>query len=325
MRAVVIPRFGGPEVLEIQDVPLPEPGPGQVRVRVRAFGLNRADLIQRRGHYPPPPDVPQDIPGLEYAGVIDALGPDVSNLQVGDGAMGIVGGGSCAEFVITAADHVLSTPSQLSHLEAAAVPEVFMTAHDALERLCVRADEWVLVHAVGSGVGTAAVQLIAARGGRSVGTSRTADKLERAGSLGMNTGIDSNSEDWAKAVREATGKGAHACVDLVGGVLFPDTLKAMSSKGRIILVGLTAGLKAEVNLGLILQKRLRIEGTVLRVRSHQEKADLVRSVTDQVLPLFDSGELRPIVDRTFSFEEIRAAHEYMETNANFGKIVVAVS
>ena len=324
MRAVVITRPGGPEVLEIQDRPVPVPGPGQVRVRVSAFGINRADVLQRRGHYPPPPDVPQDIPGLEYAGEVEVVGEGVGGVSRGDRVMGIVGGGSYAEALVCPAEHVVPIPQNLPFVEAAAIPEVFMTAHDALERLQVRPDEWVLVHAVGSGVGTAAVQLIWARGARSVGTSRTAAKLQRAAELGLHAGVDTSQQEFVPAVKEITGGGANAVVDLIGGASFPGTLSAMANRGRILLVGLTAGLRAEVDLGVILRKRLHIEGTVLRSRSSEEKTDLVRSFTEKVIPLFSSGQVRPVVDRTFPFEETRAAHEHMEANANFGKIVVTV-
>ena len=324
MRAVVITHPGGPEVLEIRDLPFPDPGPGQVRIQVRAFGVNRADLLQRRGLYPPPPDVPQDIPGLEFAGEIETLGQGVKGLSPGTRVMGIVGGGAYAEALVCHAEHVVRVPGELSWVDAAAIPEVFMTAHDALERLDVRADEWVLVHAVGSGVGTAALQLISRFGARCVGTSRTAAKLERARAMGLAAGIDTAAEELVPAVKKITGGGAHAAVDLVGGKTFSATLKAMAPRGRVILVGLTGGLRAEVDLGVILSKRLRIEGTVLRARSVAEKTRLTRSFTESVLPLFAAGRARPVVDRTFPFGEISNAHAHMESNANFGKIVIAV-
>lgn len=325
MRAVVITHPGGPEVLEIRDLPFPDPGPGQVRIQVRAFGVNRADLLQRRGLYPPPADVPEDIPGLEFAGEVESLGQGVEGLSPGDRVMGIVGGGSYAEALVCHAEHVVRVPGELSWVDAAAIPEVFMTAHDALERLDVHADEWVLVHAVGSGVGTAALQLISSRGARCVGTSRTAAKLERARAMGLAAGIDTAAEELVPAVKKITGGGAHAAVDLVGGKTFSATLKALAPRGRVILVGLTGGLRAEVNLGVILSKRLRIEGTVLRARSVAEKTRLTRSFTESVLPLFAAGLARPVLDRTFPLDKISNAHEYMESNANFGKIVITVS
>lgn len=325
MRGVVISRSGGPEVLEVGEVPTPEPGPGQVRVRVRAFGINRADLLQRRGLYPPPSDAPRNIPGLEYAGEIDVLGAGVRDQVVGDRVMGIVGGGAYAEYVTTPAAHVLPVPEGLSFQEAAAIPEAFLTAHDALEQLGVAAGEWVMIHAVGSGVGTAALQLVLARRARCIGTSRTPAKLERAAALGMDVGVNTVTEDLVAKAREITGRGVQAVLDLVGGPRLGATLEALAPRGRLILVGLTAGARAEVDLRLILGNRLRIIGTVLRSRSTDEKTMLVRSFREAVLPLFPSRRVHAILDRVYDFREIRSAHQYVESNANFGKVVVRLS
>jgi putative PIG3 family NAD(P)H quinone oxidoreductase len=325
MRAVVITQPGDPEVLALQQVAEPEPGPGQVRVRVAAFGLNRADLLQRRGMYPAPPGWPQDIPGLEYSGEVEALGPEVTGVAVGDRVMGIVGGGSYAEYVLTPAVHAMPVPAGMTLIDAAAIPEVFVTAHDALERLTVAPDEWVLVHAVGSGVGTAAVQLIAARRAWCIGTSRTAAKLARAAELGMQVGVDITSEDLSAAVRHHTGGGAHAALDLVGGKLFSATLEALRPRGRLILVGLTAGRQVDLDLSVILRKRLRVEGTVLRARSEEEKEQLCQSFTRSIVPLFESQQLRVVIDRIFPWEQVREAHGYLESNVNFGKVVVQVA
>ena len=325
MRAVIITGPGEPEVLEIREVPVPDPGPGEVRVGVRAFALNRADLLQRRGMHPAPADSPQDIPGLEYAGVVDALGPDVEDLSVGDRVMGIVGGGAYAQYLITPAAHAVAMPSALTFEEAAAIPEAFITAHDALERLAVTEGEWVLVHAVGSGVGTAAVQLIKAREAKCVGTSRTRRKLDEVVGLGMDEGIDTSEEDMVAAVQRITGRGANAAVDLVGGSMFPATVEAMAPRGRIIVVGLTAGRRADLDLGLVMRKRLRIEGTVLRARSRNGKTAVVQSFRQQVLPLFSTRRLRAVVGRVFSFDEIRTAHEYLESNVSYGKVVVRMA
>jgi putative PIG3 family NAD(P)H quinone oxidoreductase len=322
VRAIVIARPGGPEVLEIRDVATPAPGEGDVRVRVRAFGINRADLLQRRGLYPAPPDAPADIPGLEYAGEVHALGATVRGLAVGDRVMGIVGGGSYAEYVLTPATHVVPMPAAMSFEDAGAIPEAFLTAHDALEQIAVVSGEWVLIHAVGSGVGTAAVQLVRARGARSVGTSRTRAKLEHAAELGMDAGIDTTAEELVAAVKRITGAGAHAVVDLIGGADFTASLKALAPRGRLIVVGLTAGSRAEVDLSLVLRQRLRIQGTVLRSRSKEEKTEITASFARDVLPLFAAKRAVPVVDRVFAFEEIREAHAYVETNANFGKVVV---
>jgi len=315
LRAVLIARPGGPEVLELRDVPPPLPADGEVRVRVRAFGINRADLLQRRGLYPAPPDAPRDIPGLEFAGEVEKSGEKV---------MGIVGGGAYAEYVTVPADQSIPIPTGLSFAEAAAVPEAFLTAFDALERLAVAAGDWVLVHAVGSGVGTAAVQLIHARGARSVGTSRTPAKLEKARALGLDEGVVGTPDDLRRSVRAATGTGVHAAVDLIGGPLFPVTLEVLRDRGRLILVGLTAGARAEVDLGVILRKRLRVEGTVLRTRDRVEKAALAAAFRAAVLPLFERGILQPVLDRTLPLERVAEAHARLEANENFGKVVVEV-
>lgn len=325
MRAIVIRQPGDPHVLEMRNVVTPEPGRGEIRVRVRAFGINRADTLQRRGLYPAPPGVPPDIPGMEYAGEVDAVGADCRGVAVGDPVMGIVGGGSYAEFLVTPSTHATRIPPGLSFPEAAGIPEVFITAHDALERLAVTANEWVLVHAVGSGVGTAAVQLIEARDARCIGTSRTRAKLAKATELGMRAGVDTSAEDLTSAIQRITGKGVHATIDLIGGPLFPVTLEAMAPRGRVIIVGLTAGRTAKVDLGVIMRKRLRIEGTVLRPRSTEEKADAVRAFAAAVLPLFETRRLQPVIDRVFPFTETPDAHAYMETDGNVGKIVVEIN
>lgn len=324
MRAAIITRPGDPDVFAIKDVPDPIPGPGEVRVRVAAVGVNRADLLQRRGMYPAPPGWPQDIPGLEFAGRIDALGPDVEGLDPGAPVMGIVGGGSYATLLVTRADHTIPVPAGMSLTDAAAIPEVFITAHDALVRLAVTRGEWVLVHAVGSGVGTAAVQLIRAREALSIGTSRTAAKLERAMQLGLDAGIDTGAEELVGAVRRVVPEGVHAVVDLLGGSFLPRTLETLRTKGRLILVGLTAGRNAEVDLGLVMRQRLRIEGTVLRARPAEEKTSIARSFEQTVLPLFEAGKIRPVVDSIFELDEVGAAHRYVEANENFGKVIVTL-
>ncbi len=325
MRAVVITKPGGPEVLEIRDTPDPEPSAGEVRVRVSAFGINRADLLQRKGLYPAPPGVPKDIPGLEYAGLVDALGERAEGIAAGDRVMGIVGGGAYAEYVIAPAGQAVSIPDGMPFERAAAIPEAFITAHDAIVRLCVTQGEWVLVHAIGSGVGTAALQLIKARGARCIGTSRTAAKLDRATALGMDAGVDTAAQKkFSDSVLKIAGVGAEAAIDLVGGKLFPETLKSMAPRGHVMLVGLTAGNRADVDLGLILRKRLRLEGTVVRSRSKDEKIEATEAFREAVLPSMASGEINPVVDRTFPLEEVGAAHTYMESNANFGKVVVLI-
>jgi putative PIG3 family NAD(P)H quinone oxidoreductase len=308
----------------MRDVAVPEPGAGQIRVRVHSFGLNRADLLQRIGRYPAPPESPQEIPGLEHAGEVDALGAGVQGVAVGDRVMGIVGGGAYAEYLVTAADHVVQIPRGMSYEYAAAIPEVFITAHDALERLNVTKGEWVLVHAVGSGVGTAAAQLICMRGARCIGTSRKDVKLAQARELGMTAGFNTANGEFVDKVLRLTHRGVDAAVDLVGGKFFPQTLECMAHRGRIIIVGLSAGTRADTDLGTVLRRRLNIEGTVLRSRNAAEKADAVAAFGNAVLPLLADGRVVAVVDRVFGFDAVAAAHAYLESNASFGKVVVQV-
>jgi len=324
MKAVIITRPGGPEVLEIQERPKPEPGVGQIRVRVRASALNRADLMQREGNYPVPPGVPADMPGMEYAGEVDAIGPSATLWKNGDRVMGIIGGAGHAEYLCVNEREAIPVPKALSWEDAAAIPEVFLTAYDALfARLALRTGETVLIHAVGSGVGTAAVQIARVAGARVVGTARSPDKLERAKKLGLDVAIDASRGDWVAQVEAAIGAArVHAVVDLVGGNYFEGNLRVLALRGRIVVVGLTAGANTPFNLGALLQKRLTVVGTMLRSRDPEEKIALARDFSERVVPLFDAGELKPVVDRVFSFDEIRAAHELMKSNATFGKLVL---
>jgi NADPH:quinone reductase len=324
MRAIVITRPGGPEVLEEAERPLPEPGPGQIRVRVRASALNRADLLQRRGLYPAPPGFPQDIPGLEYAGEVDAVGRDAGLWAPGNRVMGIIGGGAHAEFVCVHEREAMRAPQSLSWPEAAAVPEVFLTAFDALfHRLELLVGERLLIHAVGSGVGTAALQLASAAGATVIGTSRSAGKLARAGELGLDVGIDASGGNWpAEVLRATDGEGVESILDLVGGPYVEEGVRLLASKGRMVVVGTVAGGKAVLDLGTLLRRRIRITGTVLRSRPLEEKIVLVREFASGVLPLLASGRIRPVIDRVFPFSSIGDAHRLLERNESFGKLVV---
>jgi NADPH2:quinone reductase len=324
MKAVIITHPGGPEVLEIQERAKPEPGVGQVRVHVRASALNRADLLQREGHYPVPPGVSADISGMEYAGEVDAVGPSATLWKIGDRVMGIIAGAGHAEYLCVHEREAMPTPKGMSWEDAAAIPEVFLTAYDALfNRLALRTGETLLIHAVGSGVGTAALQIARAAGARVVGTARSPDKLERAKKLGLDVAIDASRGDWAAQVEAAIGaKRVHAVVDLVGGNYLEGNMRVLASRGRIVVVGLTGGASTPFNLGVLLVKRLTIVGTTLRGRPLEEKIVVARDLSEHILPLFDAGRLKPVVDRVFAFEQIRDAHRLMESNATFGKIVL---
>lgn len=324
MRVVSITAPGGPEVLVERQDPIPEPGPGEILVRVRASALNRADVLQRRGRYPAPPGAPQDVPGLEYTGEVEALGTGAGLWAVGNRVMGITAGGGHAEYLCVHEREAMRVPHDLSWEEAAAVPEVFLTAFDALfHRLDLNVGDTILVHAVGSGVGTAALQLARAAGATVIGTSRSAWKLERAKELGLEVAIDASGGDWAAEVDRVTDHhGVDAVMELVGGSYLEDDLRVLAPLGRIVVVGTVAGAVAELNLGLLLRKRAQITGTVLRTRPLEEKMVLVREFSKGVIPLLSSGRIRPVVDRVYPFSEVREAHRYMEENSNFGKIVL---
>lgn len=324
MRAVVITRPGPPDVLEIQDRTRPEPGPGQIRVRVRTSALNRADLLQRRGRYPAPTGAPVDVAGLEYAGEVDALGPGAGLWAVGSRVMGIVAGGGHAEYLCVHEREAMRVPHSLSWEQAGAVPEAFLTAYDALFRqLDIQMGDRLLIHAVGSGVGTAAVQLAKAASVRTVGTSRTEAKLRRALELGLDHAVDAADGGWRAGVELATeGDGVSAVLDLVGGGYLEDNLKVLAARGRLIVVGTVAGASAPLDMALLLRKRLTIMGTVLRSRPVEEKIALAREFSDSVLPLLASGRIGPVVDHVYPFEEVAAAHGRMEENNSFGKIVL---
>ncbi len=327
MKAIVIDRPGGPEVLELREVPTPEPSRGEVRVRVRATAVNRADLLQRMGLYPAPPDSPQHIPGLELAGEIDAIGAGVTQWKPGDRVFGLVGGGAYAEAVVTHADCVARMPDELSFADAAAVPEAFITAWDAMvTQAGLGAGETVLVHAVGSGVGPAAVQIARALSARALGTARTAAKLGRAGKLGMDRGFTVEQGKFADDVLRATGgRGVDVVLELVGGGYLAEDLACAAPRARIILVGLMAGVRAELDLGLILRKRLLVRGTQLRARPLGEKIEVTQDFARHLVPLFAARTLAPVVEQVLPLAEAAAAHQAMATNEGFGKIVLAVN
>ncbi len=324
MRAIVIRAPGGPEVLELREVPTPEPAHGQVRVRVRLVGLNRADLLQRAGAYPAPPGVPADIPGLEYLGVVDAIGPGVTRFSGGERVYGLVAGGAYAEALVAHEREVVAVPAGLTDEDAAAIPEAFVTAYDALVvRGGLRAGERVLVHAAGSGVGTAGVQIARALGAFVVGTSRTADKLARARELGLDAAVVAAQGKFADAVHAATGGvGFDVALDLVGGAYLPDTIACAAPRARIVVVGLTAGASAQLDLGALLRKRLHLVGTVLRSRPLEEKIEAAMLLERHLGPLLSRGVLRAVVDRTFPLAEAADAHRLLASNESFGKVLL---
>jgi putative PIG3 family NAD(P)H quinone oxidoreductase len=329
MKAIVITKPGGIEVLEIRDVETPPaPVANRVKVRVRAAALNRADVLQRKGLYPPPPGAPRDIPGLEFAGEVAEIGPEVHTWKQSDRVFGICGGGAQAEYLVVPANHLAAVPPNLDWAEAAAVPEVFITAHDALfTQAKLQPGESLLVHAAGSGVGTAAIQLARATGAKSFGTSRTAEKLERAKEFGLSGSLVIEGEPLSLpgAVQQWTnGRGIDVVLDLVGAGYLEANLKSLALRGRMMLVGTTSGARATIDFGTVMSKRLTIMGTMLRARSEEEKATATRLFAAHVVPLLADGNVHAVVDRTYKMEEVGEAHARMEANENFGKIVLLV-
>ena len=324
MQAAVITEPGGPEVFAIQELPDPVPGPEDALVSVHATALNRADLLQRMGRYSGPPGTRDDLGGLEMAGIVEAVGERVSAWKPGDRVMALLGGGGYGSKVAVHERLLMPVPPNLDLDEAASIPEVFLTAYDALFSQCELAmGEQALIHAAGSGVGTAAIQLAAAQGCRVFGTAGSDEKLERAAELGLNVGINYHAADFAEVVAERTeGAGVQVILDVIGAAYWEQNLRSLAVRGRMVIVGVMGGGKLEVNLGALMGKRLRVHGTVLRARPLEEKAALTQEFASRVLPLLQNETVSPVVDRVFPLSEVAEAHRYMESNANFGKIVL---
>ncbi len=326
MKAAVFTGKGGPAVIEVRELPDPRPGRGEVLVRVRAAAMNRADLLQRRGLYPPPPGTREDVPGLELAGEVAALGEGATLWKPGDRVMCIAAGEAQAELCAVHERMLVRVPDGMTWEQAGAVPEAFVTAHDALFTIGGLRPGWpVLVHAAGSGVATAAIQLVRAAGGTSIGTSRTSDKLERARALGLDHGISVGASEprFADEARRLTGgRGCPIVLDFVGAAYAAENLAALAPGGRIVVIGTMGGNQAAVDLGLLMRARGRIEGTVLRPRPLEEKIRATREFARDVLPLLAAGKVRPVVDSALPLARVREAHQRMERNDSFGKIVL---
>jgi NADPH2:quinone reductase len=323
MRAIIIEKPGEPEVLQLVERPKPEPARGEVRVRVHAAGINRADLQQRRGLYAAPPDSPQDVPGLEYAGEIDALGEGVVDLKLGDRVFGLVGGGSYAEYLVTHARALARMPKDLSYEHGAAVAEGLITAYDAMVLQCgLRGGEAVLIHAAGSGVGTLAIQLANALGATTIGTARSAKKIEQAKALGLRHGIVAENGKFADEVKKIEPAGVGVILDLVGGAYVEEGLRCIALSGRLVQVGLTAGGSCNLSLAMLMHRRARILGTVIRARPLEEKIALHRIFEREVVPLLSRGAIKAVIDEVVPLEEAAKAHARMEKNDTFGKLVL---
>jgi len=325
MRAVVLRSHGGPECLVIEDVPDPVPGPDEVLVDVRTTALNRADLLQVLGFYPDPRGLVPEIPGMEFSGVVSAIGERVKLWQPGDEVMAIEAGGGYAERIAVHERQLMRVPASVGIADAAAIPEVYLTAWDALVvQSSLMSGRWALVHAGASGVGTASIQIAKAIGAR-IAVTCSAGKVQACRDVGADVVIDYGSQDFVEEVNTATGDvGADVILDVIGGDYVDRNLRCLANQGTIIQVGLMGGGSTNINLGMVLGKRAKLIGTGLRVRPIEQKVALVQRFIREMLPLFDSGELKPIIDSRFTLDQIQDAHRYMASNANTGKILVDV-
>jgi putative PIG3 family NAD(P)H quinone oxidoreductase len=325
MKAVVLRSHGGTDVLQFEDVPALVPGDFDIVVAVAATALNRADLLQRMGLYPNPFPEEYDIPGLEYAGVVSSVGPRVTLWSPGDKVMGIVAGGSYAEQVRVHERQAMAVPSPVALADAAAIPEVFLTAWDALVvQGALTSGRWALVHAGASGVGSAAIQLCHMIGAR-IAVTCSSGKVSACREMGADVVIDYTTQDFVEEVQKATGgRGVDVVLDVIGGEYVDRNVSALAVQGRIIQVGTMAGKAVPFNVGTLLPKRASITGTVLRPRPLEEKIAITQRFIREVLPLFETGQLFPLIDSRFRFDDIAAAHDRMAANLNIGKIVIDV-
>lgn len=326
MKAVVLRSYGGPEVLTFESVPEPVPGPDEVLVAVRATALNRADLLQRMGAYPDPRrGLDLEIPGLEFAGTVRSVGRRVTRWNIGDQVMAIDAGGAYAEFVCTHERQLMPVPTGVSLADAAAIPEVFLTAWDALVlQGGLTSGRWALVHAGASGVGTASIQIAKAIGAR-IAVTCSAGKADACRALGADLVIERSPHDWASDLVAAVPSGVDVILDVVGGDEIDRNLRVVATKGTIVQVGLMGGASTTVNVGAIMAKRVHWIGTTLRARPIEEKVGVTQRFVAEMLPLFEDGRLRPVIDSRFAFDDIARAHDYMASNANTGKILIDIT
>lgn len=327
MRAAVFSGAGGPEVITIKDISEPIAVDDQLLVRVRASGLNRAEILQRKGFYPAPADAPTDIPGLEFAGVVEKVNQSVKEFRTGQKVFGITGGGCQAEFVAVEKDLAMPIPDNLDFTTAAAIPEVYITATDAIyNQLQIKPGESVLVQAAGSSVGIALLQILKKLGCHVLGTSRSDWKLKKLKEMGLDTGINTQNQDFVEAVREVTGgKGVSACVDFIGAPILNKNIEVLAEGGRLLILGMLGGTEGAIDLNKVMAKRVKISSVSMRSRPLKEKVAATKLFREKVLPWIASGEIVPVVDKTFRLEELAAAHRYMEENKNLGKIVILVA
>ncbi|MDR3477142.1 MAG: NAD(P)H-quinone oxidoreductase [Gammaproteobacteria bacterium] len=325
MRAITLNHYGNADVLTLSDIPQPIPGPQQILVQVKAFALNRADILQRLGKYPPPPGE-SDILGLEIAGVIVAMGMDVTGFGVGEHVFGLVGSGAYAEYCLIDQAMTMVMPENLSFTEAAAIPEAFLTAQEAIFSLGqLQKKESILIHAGASGVGTAAIQMAKQCQATIFTTTSTPEKMAKAKELGANTVINYKEQDFAATILALTeNHGVNVIIDFIGASYFSQHLQLLQNDGRLSLVALMGGSKTDIDLRIVHTKRLQIKGLAMRSKPLTEKRKITKQFITKWLPLFAKGKLKPVIDSVFFFHEVKAAHQRMENNLNIGKIVVRV-
>ena len=325
MKAIIRTGDGGPEVLQLGEVPSPNPTESQVLVDVHATALNRADMIQRRGGYPPPPG-DSEVLGLEIAGTVSAIGSAVKGVSKGDRVFGLVGGGGYAEQAVIDYRMAMPMPDEWTFEQAAAVPEVFFTASDNIfTQGRLSADEAILIHAGGSGVGTAGVQISHHAGAKVFVTAGTSEKIENCKALGAVEGINYKGIDFvAEILRLTDGQGVDVVVDFIGAPYLERNLSVLKTKGRLLQLGLIGGSITEINLNTLMRNRIQLIGSVLRTRSLDEKIAVTQRFMERWLPELKNGSIRPIVDTVFPLAHVQEAHAYMETNRNFGKIILKV-
>jgi len=324
MTAIGIKSPGGPDMLVPEERPVPRPAADEILVKAAAAGVNRPDVMQRMGLYPPPPGAP-DIPGLEIAGEVAALGPDAKRWKVGDKIMALVIGGGYAEYCLAHESHALPVTG-LTMVEAAAVPETFFTVwHNVFERGALKAGETLLVHGGTSGIGTTAIQFAKARGAHVITTAGSPEKCDACRKLGADVAIDYKNEDFVAAVKKATdGRGADVILDMIGGSYIERNYEAAAVEGRIVQIAFQGGPSAQVNFMRLMLKRLHHTGSTLRARSVADKAAIARALEQNALPLIAQGKVKPIIYKTFSLKEAASAHALMESSAHIGKIVLTI-
>ncbi len=325
MTAIAIPTPGGPEALQPETRPLPKPGPTEVLVRVAAAGVNRPDVMQRKGMYPPPPGAP-DIPGLEIAGEVAAVGEKVSRLRIGERVTALVAGGGYAEYCVAEEAIALPIPKGLSMIEAAALPETFFTVwHNMIERGALKAGETVLVHGGSSGIGTTAIMIAKAFGARVIVTAGSPEKCAACRKLGADVAVNYKIEDFVAVTKAATGgRGAELIIDIIGGDYVNRNYNAAAMDGRVVQVSVQAGPNAAVDVRMIMLKRLTHTGSTLRPRPVAEKAAIGRGLLEKVWPLIEAGKVKPVIDSTFPLREAAKAHARMESSVHIGKIMLVV-